>query len=200
MRDPKCLGVSVGANLGGSDGEKAGGVATGRRALRGGPCMPFAYARSRSWRLATCFGARRDLVVYGRPTPGKKALKICAPCGQGGAPATRVSLRRSDRPLYCQIRSRTRAGPNVIFALGRRRGTERAGHEPKIIHAGHHRRACATAWFFVGTERGGAPIDDRGVHRDISPIKSQARRLADPPTRTAIGRRPRGRAVRMIAW
>src|SRR5258707_12304722 len=96
MREPKCLGVSV-RTLGGSDGEKAGGLPHGRPWL----CAVAALLCPGAL-LAPATAGARGLVVYGEPTL-EKALKSV---GSRVQPRTRTRVHVFVAPTdlsYAQI-------------------------------------------------------------------------------------------------
>src|SRR6266404_2948844 len=170
MREPKCLGVSV-RTLGGSDGEKAGGLPHGRPWLCAVAALLCPVAL-----LAPATAGARDLVVYGEPTL-EKALKSVGSLWQART-GTRVNVFVAPTDLsYAQIDRGARC--DVIFALAGA-ATEEAARA-KIIHAATISRALRNGLVLVGTERGSAPIADASL-TDISRLIAGARSAVGYPT------------------
>ncbi len=177
MREPKCLGVSV-RTLGGSDGEKAGGLPHGRPWLCAVAALLCPVAL-----LAPATAGARDLVVYGEPTL-EKALKSVGSLWQART-GTRVNVFVAPTDLsYAQIDRGARC--DVIFALAGA-ATEEAARA-KIIHAATISRALRNGLVLVGTERGSAPIADASL-TDISRLISGKRLAIANPDRDPAGAR-----------
>ena len=152
--------------LGGSDGEKAGGLPHGRPWLCAVAALLCPVAL-----LAPATAGARDLVVYGEPTL-EKALKSVGSLWQART-GTRVNVFVAPTDLsYAQIDRGARC--DVIFALAGA-ATEEAARA-KIIHAATISRALRNGLVLVGTERGSAPIADASL-TDISRLIS-GKRLA----------------------
>src|SRR5258706_8470847 len=128
MREPKCLGVSV-RTLGGSDGEKAGGLPHGRPWLCAVAALLCPVAL-----LAPATAGARDLVVYGEPTL-EKALKSVGSLWQART-GTRVNVfvaptdlsyrsRRALRRDFCARRRRDGRGRT-------RQDYPRGHHQPRV--------------------------------------------------------------------
>ena len=177
MREPKCLGVSV-RTLGGSDGEKAGGLPHGRPWLCAVAALLCPVAL-----LAPATAGARDLVVYGEPTL-EKALKSVGSLWQART-GTRVNVFVAPTDLsYAQIDRGARC--DVIFALAGA-ATEEAARA-KIIHAATISRALRNGLVLVGTERGSAPIADASL-TDISRLIAGKRLAIANPDRDPAGAR-----------
>jgi molybdenum ABC transporter molybdate-binding protein len=177
MREPKCLGVSV-RTLGGSDGEKAGGLPHGRPWLCAVAALLCPVAL-----LAPATAGARDLVVYGEPTL-EKALKSVGSLWQART-GTRVNVFVAPTDLsYAQIDRGARC--DVIFALAGA-ATEEAACA-KIIHAATISRALRNGLVLVGTERGSAPIADASL-TDISRLIAGKRLAIANPDRDPAGAR-----------
>lgn len=177
MREPKCLGVSV-RTLGGSDGEKAGGLPHGRPWLCAVAALLCPVAL-----LAPATAGARDLVVYGEPTL-EKALKSVGSLWQART-GTRVNVFVAPTDLsYAQIDRGARC--DVIFALAGA-ATEEAARA-KIIHAASISRALRNGLVLVGTERGSPPIADASL-TDISRLIVGKRLAIANPDRDPAGAR-----------
>ena len=177
MREPKCLGVSV-RTLGGSDGEKAGGLPHGRPWLCAVAALLCPVAL-----LAPATAGARDLVVCGEPTL-EKALKSVGSLWQART-GTRVNVFVAPTDLsYAQIDRGARC--DVIFALAGA-ATEEAARA-KIIHAATISRALRNGLVLVGTERGSAPIADASL-TDISRLIAGKRLAIANPDRDPAGAR-----------
>src|SRR5258708_34182069 len=177
MREPKCLGVSV-RTLGGSDGEKGGGLPHGGRGLGAVAALLGPVAL-----LAPATAGARDLVVYGEPTL-EKALKSVGSLWQART-GTRVNVFVAPTDLsYAQIDRGARC--DVIFALAGA-ATEEAARA-KIIHAATISRALRNGLVLVGTERGSAPIADASL-TDLSRLIAGKRLAIANPDRDPAGAR-----------
>jgi molybdenum ABC transporter molybdate-binding protein len=171
------FGVSV-RTLGGSDGEKAGGLPHGRPWLCAVAALLCPVAL-----LAPATAGARDLVVYGEPTL-EKALKSVGSLWQART-GTRVNVFVAPTDLsYAQIDRGARC--DVIFALAGA-ATEEAARA-KIIHAATISRALRNGLVLVGTERGSAPIADASL-TDISRLIAGKRLAIANPDRDPAGAR-----------
>src|SRR5260221_12983104 len=177
MREPKCLGVSV-RTLGGSDGEKAGGLPHGRPWLCAVAALLCPVAL-----LAPATAGARDLVVYGEPTL-EKALKSVGSLWQART-GTRVNVFVAPTALsYAQIDRGARC--DVIFALAGAATDEAA--RAKIIHAATISRALRNGLVLVSTEPGTAPTADASL-ADLSRLMVGKRLAIANPDRDPAGAR-----------
>ena len=164
--------------LGGSDGEKAGGLPHGRPWLCAVATLLCAIAF-----LGPVDAPARDLVVYGEPTL-EKALKSVGSLWQART-GTRVNVFVAPTDLsYAQIDRGARC--DLIFALAGAATDEAA--RANIIHAATISRAWRNGLVLVGTEPGTGPTAD-ARRADLSRLIAGKRLAIANPDRDPAGAR-----------